>query len=244
LSDVAEHIHIRSVYLAAIEDEDWATIGAPVYARGFIRSYARFLNLDGDAAVAQFAARIPDHSPGHAAAALAAKAAASGERSGPSVGAIAGMIIALALLAFVGYEYVVYRQGTPGPSAAATPVALAPSPAAPSATPAAAADSPAPADTTAGDPSPRPTAIASPAAKNGIQIRLTERSWVRVVVDGTTAMEGIFPAGTVRSFAGKTASVRAGNAAGVEVSVAGRPQGALGATGDVVERSYTLSHPE
>jgi hypothetical protein len=29
LSDVAEHIRIRSVYLAAIEDESWASIGAP-----------------------------------------------------------------------------------------------------------------------------------------------------------------------------------------------------------------------
>src|ERR1700678_2042466 len=43
LSDVAERLHIRSVYLAAIEDEDWHVIGAPVYVRGFMRTYARFL---------------------------------------------------------------------------------------------------------------------------------------------------------------------------------------------------------
>ena len=46
LSDVAEQIRIRSLYLAAIEDENWSTIGAPVYVRGFLRTYARFLGLD------------------------------------------------------------------------------------------------------------------------------------------------------------------------------------------------------
>jgi len=73
---------------------------------------------------------------------------------------------------------------------------------------------------------------------------LAARSWVRVVIDGKTTLEGIFPAGTTRTFSGKTAQIRAGNAAGVEVIVAGRSQGAMGAPGDVVERAYTLSQPE
>ena len=50
LSDVAEQIHIRSVYLNAIENDDWKSIGAPVYVRGFIRTYARFLAVDAEAA--------------------------------------------------------------------------------------------------------------------------------------------------------------------------------------------------
>ena len=52
LSDVAEQIRIRSVYLAAIEEENWSTIGAPVYVRGFLRTYARFLGFDPEEAVA------------------------------------------------------------------------------------------------------------------------------------------------------------------------------------------------
>ena len=46
LSEVAEQIHIRALYLQNIEEEDWRAIGAPVYVRGFIRTYARFLGLD------------------------------------------------------------------------------------------------------------------------------------------------------------------------------------------------------
>ena len=57
LSEVAEHLRIRSVYLAAIEDENWSAIGAPVYTRGFLRTYARYLNLDPEEAVAEYNAR-------------------------------------------------------------------------------------------------------------------------------------------------------------------------------------------
>jgi cytoskeleton protein RodZ len=259
LSDAAEHIHIRSVYLAAIESEDWPAIGAPVYVRGFIRTYARFLSLDPEEAVARFAERVPSESPSQVAAAMATMAATQPERSGPSFGAIAGIVVALILVAFVGYEYYAYRTGAEGnPVAGATaaaPIAAAPAPSpSPSPVPLAAASS-----ASGDDPSPVPLGTDSPApaasgvseepspgpvANDQLQIRLAERSWIRVVIDGTTALEGIFPAGTIRTFSGKTAVVRAGNAAGVDVTVDGRSRGAMGGHGDVVERSYRLSQPE
>ena len=52
LSEVGEQLRIRSVYLAAIEEENWKAIGAPVYIRGFLRTYARFLGLDPEEALA------------------------------------------------------------------------------------------------------------------------------------------------------------------------------------------------
>ena len=54
LSDVSEQLRIRAVYLAAIEEENWPAIGAAVYARGFLRTYARFLGLDPEESVAAF----------------------------------------------------------------------------------------------------------------------------------------------------------------------------------------------
>ncbi|MFY9884277.1 MAG: helix-turn-helix domain-containing protein, partial [Candidatus Cybelea sp.] len=54
LSDVAEKLRIRALYLAAIEDERWNAIGAAVYIRGFLRTYARFLGIDPEEAVAAF----------------------------------------------------------------------------------------------------------------------------------------------------------------------------------------------
>ena len=54
LSDCSEQVRIRSVYLAAIEEENWKAIGAAVYVRGFLRTYARFLGLDPEEVVIAF----------------------------------------------------------------------------------------------------------------------------------------------------------------------------------------------
>jgi Helix-turn-helix domain len=47
LSEVEASTRIRVRYLRAIEDEDWDVLPAEAYARGFIRTYAGFLGLDG-----------------------------------------------------------------------------------------------------------------------------------------------------------------------------------------------------
>jgi cytoskeletal protein RodZ len=233
LSDVAERLHIRSVYLAAIEEEDWKAIGAPVYVRGFMRTYARFLGLDAEAAVDRFSSAVP------------ATAAAVGtsrsddrprvrerrsDRSGPSVLAIIAVLVAVAVVAYVGYTYMQVRPAT-------APVVSLASP-----------DSePAPATDPSSEPSVTGAALAAPvprrhaAAKHGLHIQLTETSWVRVTIDGTVVAEGTFPAGTAKSFSGKSADLRVGNAGGVNVAVNGRPLGSLGASGDVVERHFDLS---
>lgn len=226
LSDVAEQIHIRSVYLNAIENDDWKAIGAPVYVRGFIRTYARFLGLDGEDAVGRFNQTAPPERPAHAPAA-AMDFSDDRERNGPSWLAIGGGLVALLLVAFVVYEYWQYAKG----GSARTPVA-------------AASGAPQPGDARTGSQSPapsaRPSATPAAAAHHQLAIRLTERSWLRVTVDGATKVEGIFPAGTARTFTGKLAEVRAGNAGGVLVGVNGRSPGPMGKEGDVVEQRYPL----
>jgi transcriptional regulator with XRE-family HTH domain len=52
LEDVEEAIRINIGYLQALEEEHYDVLPAPVYARGFMRSYARYLGLDADEAVA------------------------------------------------------------------------------------------------------------------------------------------------------------------------------------------------
>jgi cytoskeleton protein RodZ len=48
LTDVEAAIKIRVRYLQAIEDENWEVLPGDVYARGFIRTYAGYLGLDGE----------------------------------------------------------------------------------------------------------------------------------------------------------------------------------------------------
>ena len=51
-ADVERDTRINRTYLEAIEDGRFTDIPAPVYARGFVRSYARYLGLDPEEAVA------------------------------------------------------------------------------------------------------------------------------------------------------------------------------------------------
>ena len=226
LSDVAEQIHIRSVYLNAIENEDWKSIGAPVYVRGFIRTYARFLGKDAEDAVGRFNQTSPVERP--VVPSASAATLSDNERSGPSLWAVAATLVAVLLVGFVAYEWWQYAH----PGAAATAVAQATQ-----------APQPTGAGTESQAPvaSPRPTAApASGVAPHQLALRLTQRSWLRVVIDGTQQLEGIFPAGTVRTFKGNVADVRAGNAGGVVIATNERSPKPMGNVGDVVEQRFTL----
>lgn len=231
LSNVAEQIYIRSVYLNAIEHEDWSSIGAPVYVRGFIRTYARFLGLDAESAVERFNQSVPPERPHAAATSTSSERERAGRR--PSLLAIAGTLIALALVAFVGYEWWSFSQNGSNAAHIGAQSSLA---AQPAASPAG-SEPPAAANASA---EPSPAATKRPVLHHQLAVRLTQRSWVRVVVDGSTKIEGLFPAGTVRTFTGRVADVRAGNAAGVTISVDGRPASPMGNEGDVAEKRLTL----
>jgi cytoskeleton protein RodZ len=248
LSDVAEHIRIRSVYLAAIEDESWASIGAPVYIRGFLRTYARFLGLDPEEVVAEFngQASAPP-APVPSAPGAPPKTSYLADEQAPARG-LSPLIWIASLVAVVLIAIVVYNEATlrgrqtaaalPSNSPAVSPAASATALAATTSASPDASGSP----TVAPSGSPTVTPSGSPAAAgpNTLQVVFTAPSWLRVTVDGSVSMEGTFPAGTVRQFHGKIARLRIGNAGGVEIIVDGKSLGKLGSAGDVVERSFTL----
>ncbi|MFL5897289.1 MAG: helix-turn-helix domain-containing protein [Solirubrobacterales bacterium] len=48
LADVEAATKIRGRYLQAIENDDWGQLPGDTYARAFIRTYGRFLGLDGE----------------------------------------------------------------------------------------------------------------------------------------------------------------------------------------------------
>lgn len=229
LSDVAEHLHIRSTYLQAIEEEDWPVIGAPVYIRGFIRTYARFLGVDPEHAIEAFNSTVPSAPPTKQ---WNGGGSATGSPSGagkPSILVWAAGVVALALVIYVGYGYYQLRMtAAPRHTAAAIPVANASSTPAGSVPPASATPLPA---------TPAPVRPLRPE----ISVKLTQLSWLRVYVDGKMLLEGEFPPGTVRDFKGKHVKLLVGNAGGVEVTAPGQPPRVMGSQGQVVERDYTLT---
>jgi cytoskeleton protein RodZ len=222
LSEVSEQIRIRSVYLAAIEEERWSAIGAPVYVRGFLRTYARFLSLDPETVVGEFNAETQPP-PSETASVAEAEAPEPLRPGAPRTGPVlvwAAAIVAVLLVAFVVYNELTLRRGQPAAVALAT---ASPSPVPPAASPLAG-----------------PTAGAISAGANTLALVFSQPTWLRVTVDGSVSMEGTFPAGTTKTFHGRKALVRLGNAGGVEIYVDGKSVGRLGKSGDVAERAFTL----
>jgi transcriptional regulator with XRE-family HTH domain len=216
LSDVAEQIRIRALYLAAIEEERWNAIGAAVYIRGFLRTYARFLGIDPEEAVASFNRTQPPP-PAPASPPEPAPRAGSSRRGNLLIWIASS--VAVLLIAFVVYNELTMRGAQIAVGGAAT---SAPTPAA---------------TATIHGPLVRTPAVAT---ADSLGVVLSAPSWLRVTVDGNVSMEGTFPAGTSKTFHGKSALVRIGNAGGVEVYVDGRDVGKLGKSGDVVEHAFTL----
>jgi len=60
-ADVQKGIRIRERYLTALEEERWELLPGEAYAKGFLRTYAEFLGLDGNLYIEEYNARIAVH---------------------------------------------------------------------------------------------------------------------------------------------------------------------------------------
>jgi cytoskeletal protein RodZ len=58
LGDVERTTHIRARYLLALEEERWDLVPGTAYVKGFLRTYADYLGLDGPRFVAEFSERF------------------------------------------------------------------------------------------------------------------------------------------------------------------------------------------
>lgn len=113
LSEVEAATRIRFRYLRAIEDEEWDVLPGGVYTRGFIRTYASFLGLDGDRLVNDYRESIE---PWHRSATdpqsqPQADAASSGPR-----GAALAVLTVLAVIAVAVIAIVAIPRGGGGES--------------------------------------------------------------------------------------------------------------------------------
>lgn len=63
LEEIAAATRISTRFLEALENERWEELPGGVFNRGFIRSVARFLGLDEDALVAEYALETRNQPP-------------------------------------------------------------------------------------------------------------------------------------------------------------------------------------
>ncbi|HVM12756.1 MAG TPA: RodZ domain-containing protein [Egibacteraceae bacterium] len=225
IADAAAETRVRESYLAALEEEDFHALGGDVYVKGFLRSYAKFLDLDPnpliDAYRTEFeqdeeSAQVP-HQP-------LAGSMPRERRSGPAVivvaaGALLLVLAAIGLVVGDGDDEPLARDRGPAPVETDPPQGET---------------SPEPEDTptTTIEPSPPPVDV------EGVEVVLTVTgavSWMRVQVDGETLLEGEQANGFTRTFTGEDEILmRIGDASAVSVQANGADQGSLGSSGDVV----------
>lgn len=110
--EVEERTKIRARYIRALENEDWETLPAPAYVRGFLRTYGQLLGFDGEMLADEYRRRYGDTEAAASPAAsepLLSESRRIGGSTGPSRLALAGaalgvVIVLLVLLGLLGGE--------------------------------------------------------------------------------------------------------------------------------------------
>jgi hypothetical protein len=108
---------IRAKYIRALEEEDFDALPADTYARGFLRTYADYLGLDGEIYVDEYASRFHNNEWDDEPRAPRRPARPRRERSierRALVLVLAGIVV-IATLVFVAWKYGNSSAGTPAP---------------------------------------------------------------------------------------------------------------------------------
>ena len=240
IADIEKGTSIRGLYIEHIERGNIGELPGLVYAKGFVRNYAKFLRLNAEALVQQFAEENGSTPPPVPAESESAPRRISlstvGDESLSSIsiggtrssyasifGKLAAGIIVLAALVGGGVA-AISAINSPAQVPAAPPVKTE-QPAAPTAA----------AEADASD-----TARAAHTDGVNVSVTLAERCWTEVVVDGKSVFEGIIEKGKTESWKGKESVViRAGNAGALDVTFNGRKLGKFGDNGEVLERTFS-----
>jgi cytoskeleton protein RodZ len=245
--DEAEHAtKIRKRYLAGLEREDYGVLPDAVYARGFLKTYANYLGLDGEGLAQELRdLRRPRRERGVAYGASPKKSdferplvnlgeLGRNEKRRVSGSTILGLLLAVLMLAaIVGYLYYV---GLGAQSAEQSPEA--PQPPSQSEEQAAGAPNGGP---NGGAPARGDDAAAPPETLTVVVSVEGDPSWLSVVADGRLVYEQIAEPGFTQTFeAERAVSIKTGNAGAVAVEVNGQDLGRLGESGEVLTRDFTL----
>lgn len=230
VEDAAGRLRLMHRQIDAMEREDFESLGQAVFARGFVRNYARLLGLDPEPLLADMAGAPTDAVP----VAQPVPARPSSNRLSPWLLLIA-LGVVLALAAPVGlYWWLNSDVDEPAPvavapqsaaSAASVPAPGKPGPTAVSPAPLAAETAPEAAE--ASTPvAAAPEPAAPPALAQGtLQIEFGDESWVEIKdASGRMLMRQLNPAGSRAEIAGQPPfDLLIGNAARVRLSYNGRP---------------------
>jgi cytoskeleton protein RodZ len=202
IEQVAATIRIGADHLRALEADDFAHFAAPVYAKGYLRTYATYLGLDAEELVSQ----VPTGSP-RPSLALGLGKTVQKPRFVLTTPAVAAAGLVLLAGAFTGYAWrqvtadqrIVAAVASPSATATAAPAAVA-----------------------------SPAIQARPIV---VGVRVTDVVWINAMVDGTPQYGDsgrTLPAGSIVYFTGLDVKITSGKASATFITIDGRNLGQMG----------------
>lgn len=261
IADVAGETSIRDVYLEAIEKGDYDALPGDVYAKGFIRNYSKFLQIDGNALLEQYDSERnivkvvqPADMPREDEASEpkksffgrnkgAEKPAARAETSS-STGYSRPQAKTSLFAAGDEYRHSLEREEKSGSKKfmillgvmlvflGGVYVAFMDEGTDPAAKPKPAVKQEQPVKQ-------EPAAPVKVYEGAEVSAKMLENCWISVKVDGQNAFEGTVEKGKEMSWKGKeSVEIRAGNAGGIQVTFNGKDMGTLGEIGQIADRTF------
>ncbi len=248
-------------YLEAIEADDTDSLPSPIFVKGYIRAYCKYLGLDANDAVLRYEIFLKERTekPAEAPASFEAKAA----KNIPAVPARAAKAaaIAAAAIAVIIVLYFVSTRGRvkPVPQAAkdVTIEAVAPAQDVKVASPIKTSEAQTPASSTRGHEkdktppaqvkaqapfkkeiaAPAPSAPSTPSTKtHTLTLKATRNVWVRAGLDDKEPTEATFKEGDSFTWrAERVFSMRFGDAGAVSLTLDGVDIGSPGKSGQVLD---------
>jgi cytoskeletal protein RodZ len=218
LLKISGDLRIRSEYLKAIEEDDIQRLPPDVYAKGYVRAYARLLGLDPEPLVGQLEDQLtfrrgiePEPS------------AVRKNLSFPKTLYVLPVLIALVIVLFVAFPR--NKISLPERSVPRVPVPFLP-------------QQEHPVTEMPGPSSPRHEDNASPPAQEQTYtLRITARqtTWLRITMDeGKTEEVLLKPAESKEWTSQNGFALKIGNAGGIAVMLNGKDMGTLGEEGQVL----------
>jgi len=248
LEEAEAATHIRPRFLKALEAGDFAVFaGGEVQVRGFLRIYARYLELSPDKVLTRYDAEVrgvevvpssgtPARTQSPPPARSTTGAAPLQPRSVPAFTSqprrtslerliVAGIVLIVLLAVVAGGGYLISQNV--GKPTAATVTGTAP------------AEAVLPTTATVTSPLVTPTFPANPQGGVTLALEATEHVWVYVTRDGQTVYQGLMAPGQVETWSGRELIiVETGNGAGLLVTVNEQPQGTMCGRTQVCTRGW------
>ena len=235
LRDVFEATRVSLVNLEAVEKGDFDRLPPPVYARAFIRKYARSVGIDEEPLLKNYERYLGSLKPRSEEAPVRKPWPENGRRYQFLCLSLAAVIVAGVLV----YALFLYDQSgkavLPAPPAESPsaqektgPVQVSPAPA-PGAEASACASQPVAAETAG------PPAVLAAGEKQHLIIETRETTWIRITADRNPPYQALLkPGDRIERTASDYFQLDIGNAGGIDITLGGKSLGSPGKRGQVV----------